>query len=66
MSKHPIEDREELIEGIEGYTGSLKSVPYSEISTRDLQVLYYTIRSLDDELTERRLMMKLHGLKLEE
>jgi len=37
--------REELIERIEGITGSLKSVPWSQVSTKDLNKLLGALRS---------------------
>lgn len=37
------EIREKLIARIEGYTGTLRSVPYHEISTEDLETLLSVI-----------------------
>ena len=42
--KKKLDEREELINKIEGAIGSLKSVPWSEVSTEDLQKLWSGIR----------------------
>lgn len=38
------ENREQLIEKIEGYTGSLRSIPWHSVSTEDIVKLYNTLR----------------------
>lgn len=43
MTKRELDFREKVIYKIEGYTGSLRSVPFHRISARDLVVILYTI-----------------------
>ena len=38
-------DREKLISQIEGFTGTLESVPYNKISTEDLQKILAALKS---------------------
>lgn len=39
-------DRETLVERIEGFTGSLKSVPWSKVSKEDMVKLLVTLQNL--------------------
>jgi hypothetical protein len=42
---HDADAREKLISKIEGYTGTLESVPYSKITTEDLQKILDALQS---------------------